>query len=312
MSTAALWIGFHVLVLALLALDLGVLGKTSHVVGTREALFRTAVWVTLALLFGAGIAHWSGPARALQFLTGYVVEYSLSVDNIFVFVVIFQHFAVPREHQPRTLFWGILGAIVMRGAMIGAGVGLLRLFHWTAYLFGGFLLLTGARMLLQRGGAPFAPEKSPLVRVASRILRFKSGYHGRAFIVREEGRWAATPLLLVLVVVEVSDLVFAVDSIPAVLAVTRDLFVVYTSNIFAILGLRSLYFLVAGAMRRFRYLGPSLAAILIFVGSKMCAADLVEVHVAVSLGVIVGILAIGVFASWIAGRRTGPGAGDPV
>ncbi len=303
-QTLALWVGFHVFVLAVLAVDLGIFHRRTRSIGFREALAWTIVWVTLAMAFAAGVWVYLGQERAINFVTGYIIEESLSVDNIFVFVLIFTYFGVPRPLQRRVLFWGILGAIIMRGTMIGAGAALLHRFEWVAYIFGAFLLLTGFRMAFQTE-EHLDPQKNPVIRLASRYLPVTREYQGDAFLVRR-GRWVAfTPLFLVLLAVETTDVVFAVDSIPAIFAVTTDTFIVYTSNIFAILGLRSLYFLLAGAMDKFRYLKPSLAAILIFVGAKMCSAKWIEVHTLVSLGVIVGILTIGITASFLAARRDG-------
>ena len=301
-GSTAVWAGFILLVLALLAIDLGVFHRKSHTVGSREALLWTLVWVSLAVLFAAGIWTFEGHQKAIDFITGYVVEYSLSVDNIFVFVLILSHFSVPPKDQHRVLFWGIVGAIVMRGAMIAAGIGLLHKFEWLVYVFGAFLLWTGFRIAFKEE-KEFEPEKSPFVRAARKFISITDGFRGNAFFVRKDGRLLATPLFLVLLVIEVSDVIFAVDSIPAVFAVTRDPFIVYTSNIFAILGLRSLYFLVSGAMGGLRYLKPSLAAILIFVGLKMCSEELIKIPALISLGIIVGILAIGILASVVAARR---------
>src|SRR5262245_4433658 len=302
LNTLALWVGFHVFVFAVLAIDLGVFNRKAHVPSFREALGWTIVWVTLAMLFAAGIWQLSGPQRAIQFVTGYIIEESLSVDNIFVFVLIFTYFAVPRELQHRVLFWGILGAIVSRGSMIALGVALFSRFAWIGYIFGAFLLYTGFKMLVEKE-RELHPEKNPFVRLVSKFLPVTRGYEGSHFFVRREGKTLATPLLLVLLVVESTDIVFAVDSIPAIFSVTTDAFIVYTSNIFAILGLRSLYFVLAGAMDKFRYLKPSLSAILLFVGAKMCAAHWVHLEPHVSLAVIVAILGLGIGASVIASQR---------
>jgi tellurite resistance protein TerC len=300
--TLALWVGFHVFVFAVLAIDLGVFNRKAHVPSFREALGWTVVWVTLAMLFAAGIWQLEGPHKAVQFVTGYIIEESLSVDNIFVFVLIFTFFAVPRQLQHRVLFWGILGAIVSRGTMIALGVALFSRFAWIGYVFGAFLLYTGFKMLVEKE-KELHPEKNPFVRLVSKILPVTRNYEGPHFFVRREGKTFATPLLLVLLVVESTDIVFAVDSIPAIFSVTTDAFIVYTSNIFAILGLRSLYFVLAGAMDKFRYLKPSLSAILLFVGAKMCAARWVHLEPHISLAVIVGILGLGIGASFIANRR---------
>lgn len=288
--TPAVWIGFSVLVVGLLVLDLGVLNRKSHVLSFREALGWSAGLVTLALLFGLFLLIREGPKTALEYYTGYVIELSLSVDNLFVFLLIFQYFAVPAELQPRILKWGILGALVMRAIMIGLGALLLARFTWIIYLFGGILILTGIRMF-RGAGDRIEPEKNPLVRLTRRFVPMVDAYDGQKFVTHTRRGWMATPLLLVLLVVEWSDLVFAIDSIPAIFAVTRDPFIVYSSNVFAILGLRALFFVLAGMMDRFEYLKPGVAAILVFVGFKMVFNGLFHVPIGLSLAVIVGILA---------------------
>ena len=285
----AVWLGFSALVAGLLVLDLGVLNRKSHVLSLREAASWSAGLVTLALLFGVFLWAREGTRTALEYYTGYVIELSLSVDNLFVFLLIFQYFAVPAELQPRILKWGIVGALVMRGLMIGLGALLLARFTWIIYLFGGILILTGIRMF--RGtGDRIEPERNPLVRLTRRFVPMVEAYDGQKFITRSHRGWMATPLLLVLLVVEWSDLVFAIDSIPAIFAVTRDPFIVYSSNVFAILGLRALFFVLAGVMDRFEYLKPGVAVILVFVGVKMVLNGLVHVPIGISLGVIVAIL----------------------
>ena len=303
-DTLWLWIGFNVFVLGMLALDLGVFHRHAHVVKFKEAATWSVVWILLACVFGAGLyqLHPNGPQASLEFFTGYLIEKSLSIDNIFVIALLFAYFKVPGEYQHRVLFWGILGALVMRAAFILAGAALLERFHWIIYLFGGFLVLTGIKMAF----APehgVEPERNPVVRLVRRLMPVTSDFRGASFFVREEGRRAATPLFLVLVMVEFTDLVFAVDSIPAIFAVTRDPFLVYTSNVFAILGLRSLYFLLAGVMHKFEYLKLGLAAILVFVGAKMALVDWVKVPTVLSLGVIAAILALAVAASLFKARR---------
>jgi tellurite resistance protein TerC len=290
-GTPLLWLAFVGLVLALLALDLGVFHRKAHAIGTREALVWTAVWVGLTLVFNVAVYFRFGRDTALDFLTGYIIEKSLSVDNIFVFVVLFGHFKVPAALQHRVLFWGILGAIVMRGAFILAGVALLERFHWMMYLFGALLVATGIKLLFRRTEAP-DPAHNPIFRMFQRIVPATDRYHGTHFVVREAGRWVATPLLLVLFAIESSDVVFAIDSIPAIFAITTDPFIVFTSNIFALLGLRSLYFALAGVMDRFRELKVGLALILVFVGAKMLLADVYKVPVLISLAVIVGVLVV--------------------
>lgn len=296
------WIGFNLFVLALLALDLGVFHRKAHAVSVREAATWSAVWIALGLAFGAGIWWFEGKDPALQYLAGYLIEKSLSVDNIFVIALIFSFFAVPALYQHRVLFWGILGALVMRGALIAAGSLLLSRFHFLVWIFGAFLVFTGVKMAFH-DQKELHPESNPLVRLARKIFPVTAGYEGQSFFVRREGRLFATPLFLVLLVVESMDLVFAVDSVPAIFAVTSDTFLVYTSNVFAILGLRSLYFLLAGVMARFVYLKLGLSVILVFVGLKMALAELFKIPVGLSLGVICGILAVSVGASLLATRR---------
>jgi len=295
-GTPALWIGFLAFVFAMLALDLGVFHRQSRAVSAREALAWSLVWIGLALAFNGAIYSWFGPARALEFLTGYLIEKALSVDNLFVFVVIFSYFSVSSAQQHRVLFWGILGALVMRAVFIVAGGALLQAFHWTIYLFGGLLLVTGVKLLRQQEG-DIHPERNPVVRLIARAFPVSTAVGGQRFFVREAGRWAITPLFMALVTVEVSDLVFAVDSIPAIFAITTDPFIVFTSNIFAILGLRSLYFLLAGMIGRFRYLNVGLAAVLIFVGAKMMLVEWIKVPIVLSLGVVAGLLTLSILAS---------------
>ena len=290
------WVLFNAFVLGMLALDLGVFHRSAHVVRAREAAIWTAVWVTLALVFALGLYIWEDATTALTFLTGYVIEESLSVDNIFVIVMIFSYFGVPKQYQHRVLFWGIVGALLMRGTFIGLGALLLQQFHWIIYIFGALLVVTGVRMAIRHDEA-FDAEKNPVYRIARRSLPFTTTYDGQKFFTIENGRRVATPLFLVLLMVEFTDLIFAVDSIPAIFAVTTDPFLVYTSNIFAILGLRSLYFLLAGVVGKFHLLKYGLALILIFVGVKMIGADYFHVPILVSLGVIVGVLATSIVAS---------------
>jgi tellurite resistance protein TerC len=297
-----LWAGFNLFVLAMLALDLGVFHRKSHEVSIKEATVWSAVWVGLALLFNAGIYWLRGSEPAIQFFTGYLIEKSLSVDNIFVFALIFSYFAVPPAYQHRVLFWGILGALVMRAGFILAGAALLAKFHWIIYVFGAFLIVTGVKMAIFRN-AEMHPEKNPVVKLVRRLIPVTQEYRKDRFFVREAGRLMATPLFLVLVLVETTDLVFAVDSIPAIFAVTNDPFIVYTSNVFAILGLRSLYFVLAGVMQKFSYLKLGLSAVLVFVGIKMTLVDFYKIPSSVSLGVIAAILALSVLASLWKSRR---------
>jgi len=297
-----IWAAFLAFVLAMLAIDLGFFQRKVHAVSMKEAGIWTTVWISLALSFNALLYFWRGPEAALQFLAGYLIEKSLSVDNLFVFALLFSFFAVPAVYQHRVLFWGVLGALILRGLFVAAGTALIGSFHWIIYLFGAFLVFTGARLALA-GESELNPDKNPLLRLSRRFLPVTPGFEGQRFFVRRAGRLLATPLFLVVLVVESTDLVFAVDSIPAVFAVTQDPFLVYTSNVFAILGLRSLYFLLAGAITRFHYLKLALAAILTFVGVKMLIADLFEIPVAISLGVIAGLLALAVVASVVRARR---------
>jgi tellurite resistance protein TerC len=291
------WIGFHVFIFIMLALDLGVFHKKSHKVPVKEAVIWTFVWITLALLFNLFIYYELGKVKALEFLTGYVIEYSLSVDNIFVFILIFSYFAVKEEYQHRVLFWGILGALIMRGTFIFAGVALINRFHWIVLIFGGFLVFTGIRMLFSKD-EEVDPEKNAIVKFFKRFLPVTHTLHGNKLFVREGFLIHATPLFLVLVVIESSDLIFAVDSIPAILAISHDRFIVYTSNIFAILGLRSLYFAIAGIMGYFRFLKVGLAFVLSFVGLKMLGSFFhLEIPILYSLAVIISILLISILAS---------------
>jgi tellurite resistance protein TerC len=305
------WLGFHLLILLLLAVDLGLFHRRARAVSVREAALWSLAWVTLALLWNGGVYLWLGPEPALEFLTGYLIEKSLSIDNIFVFALIFGTFRVPAAYQHRVLFWGILGALVMRAAFILAGSALLASFHWMIYLFGAFLIATGIRMALARD-TELDPQANPLLKLARRLLPVVADYRDGRLLVREGGRWAATPLLLVLLLVESTDLLFAVDSIPAIFAITLDPFIVYTSNVFAILGLRSLYFVLAGALARFAYLKLGLAAVLVFVGVKMVAADVLEIPVGLSLAVVAALIGGAIAASLGRGReRRQPGCRRP-
>jgi tellurite resistance protein TerC len=296
------WVGFIAFVLAMLALDLGVFHREAHEVRPKEAGIWTAVWVALALLFACGLYLLSGRHVALTFLTGYVVEEALSADNIFVMVLIFEYFRVPKLCQHRVLFYGILGALVMRGLFIAVGAALIAKFHWILYLFGAMLVVTGIRMGI-KSDEEFDGEQNRIVRAARRLLPFSNDYHGKNFFVVEAGRKLATPLLLVLILVELTDLVFAIDSIPAIFGVTTDPFIVFTSNIFAVLGLRSLYFLLAAVVDRFHLLKYGLALILSFVGFKMLSERFIEIDIALSLSIILGVLALSITASLVWPRR---------
>jgi len=299
----AVWLGFTGVVIALLVLDLGVLNRRSHVLSFKEAMSWSLGLIAFALVFGGFLWWKEGGQHALEYYTGYLIELSLSVDNLFVFILIFNYFGVPAEAQPKVLKWGILGAIVMRLLMIALGAILLQRFEWIIYVFGGILVITGVRMMLQKDGR-IEPDKNPIVRLARRVLPFSDSYDGTHFLTRTvRGKVLATPLLLVLLVIEWSDLVFAIDSIPAIFSVTRDPFLVYSSNIFAILGLRALFFVLAGMMDRFVYLKPGVALILIFVGAKMTLSHWVHLPITVSLAVILLILSGAVVLSL---RRTAP------
>jgi tellurite resistance protein TerC len=315
-----LWVGFNVFVLAMLALDLGVFHRHAHEVSVKEATVWSVVWISLAMAFNALIflfwerfvpgSEYTNSQAGLAFLTGYLIEKSLSVDNIFVFVLIFTYFAVPAKYQHRVLFWGIIGALLMRGAMIGVGAALIKEFHWIIWIFGGFLIFTGIRMALQKD-EQLHPEDNPLIKLFRRLMPVTENYEGDRFFVVRNGVRFATPLFLVLLMVETTDLIFAVDSIPAIFAVTQDPFIVYTSNVFAILGLRSLYFVLAGVVHKFHYLKLGLSVVLSFVGVKMLLPDVsravlgvsYKIPTEISLGVVVGILAIAVIASLIRARR---------
>jgi tellurite resistance protein TerC len=289
------WILFNLFVAAMLALDLGVLNRRSHRVSFREALAWSGVWIALAAMFAVLVWFWHGRAPALQFVTGYVIELSLSVDNLFVFLVIFRYFKVPDQYQHKVLFWGILGALVMRGAFILAGVGLIRRFNWITYAFGAFLVYSGLK-LLRQGETEIHPEKSPVLRLFRRVFPVTEEYVGGQFFTQRDRRYA-TPLLLVLLVVETSDILFAVDSIPAVLAITLNAFIVYTSNVFAILGLRSMYFALAGMMDLFHYLHYGLSVVLIFIGLKMLGSHYVSIPTGWALTIVLFVLGAAILAS---------------
>lgn len=290
------WILFNVFALGMLVLDLKVFHRGGHVVRFREALGWSAMYVALALLFAGALYFWQGPQSGLEFLTGYVLELSLSVDNLFVFLVIFKYFSVPDEQQHRVLFWGIIGALVMRGLFIIAGVGLIHRFHWILYVFGGLLVYSGIQLAVS-GGHSVNPAKNPVVKLVRRVIPTTQNYRGGTFIVRENSVLCATPLLIVLVLIETSDVLFAVDSIPAILAITLNAFIVYTSNVFAILGLRSLYFAVSGLMKIFRFLHYGLAVILVLVGLKMLLSNFVKVPIHLTLAAVAGVLLVAVIVS---------------
>jgi tellurite resistance protein TerC len=293
-----LWIAFNVFVIGMLALDLGVFHRKAHAVTIKEASIWSAVWIALAMIFNLGVFYWWGQETALEFLTGYIIEKSLSVDNLFVFLMIFQYFNTPSEYQHRVLFWGILGALILRAIFIAAGAALLANFHWMIYIFGAFLIITGIKMYLQ-GDEKLDPEKNPVVRLFERCVPICKSYEGQKFFIRRDGKLYATLLMLVLIVVETTDLIFAVDSIPAIFAITEDPFIVYTSNVFAILGLRALYFMLAGVMEMFVYLKIGLSVVLCFVGTKMMLVDIYKIPIGTSLAVIAGVLLLSIIASWL-------------
>jgi tellurite resistance protein TerC len=291
------WFAFLAGVMVMLALDLGVFNRKSDVISTKQAAIWSVIWVSLSLAFAGFMFYWQGQQRGLEWITGYLIEYSLAVDNIFVFVLVFTAFAVPVAYRRRVLFWGIIGALIMRGAMIALGAALLEQFHWILYVFGGILLIAGWRMMFAKKEEPGDLEHNPAVKLARRFLKVSKTYDGQKFFTVQNGVRMATPLFLVLVVIEFTDLVFAVDSIPAIFAVTREPFIVFTSNVMAILGLRSLYVLLEGFVDRFVYLKTGLSLILVFIGTKLLLLDIYKIPTAVSLGVVVSILAISVIAS---------------
>ncbi|HPR85985.1 MAG TPA: TerC family protein [Prolixibacteraceae bacterium] len=292
------WIGFIVFVILLLALDLGVFHRKSHEVKIKEALTWSVVWISLALIFNYGIYIYLGKEKALEFLTGYLIEKSLSVDNLFVFIMLFSFFNVEPKYQHKVLFWGIIGALIMRAIFIFAGVALINQFHWIIYIFGAFLIFTGIKMLFHKE-EEVAPDKNPLVRLFKKFFPVTDQMHGGKLFVRVNAKTVATPLFIVLLVVEFTDLIFAVDSIPAILAISKDSFIIFTSNVFAILGLRALYFALAGITKYFHLLKYGLSAILAFVGTKMVIVDFYKVPITISLLTIMGILLISVLLSLI-------------
>lgn len=302
MGTPLLWIGFNLFVLGAIGLDLGIFSRRLHKVALREAAVWTVVWIALSFCFGIGVLHYAGYQSALEFFTGYLIEKALSVDNLFLFLVIFRTFAVDERLQHRVLEWGILGALVMRGLMILAGVELIHRFSWVLFIFGGFLLYAGMHMLFVKKEA-IRPERNLLFRFAAKHLGVSRDYRGENFLVRSGGRLLVTPLFLVLLVIEFTDVTLALDSIPAIFGITRDPFIVYTSNVFAILGLRAMYFLLAGILNRFRFLTFGLSAVLSFVGAKMILEPWVRVPVYVSLMVVAGILSLAVISSWVFPER---------
>lgn len=291
-----LWLVFNVFIIVMLIIDLVVLHKEDEAVSIKEALYWTGIWIVLALIFGAGIYYYMGSQTALDYYTGYLIEKSLSIDNIFVFLLVFSYFKVPGEYQHKVLFWGIFGALVLRFIFIFTGVALLERFHWIIYVFGGFLIFTGIKLALEKD-KEVHPEKNPILKLVRRFFPTTKSYHGSKFFIRKMGKLIATPLFIVLVVIETTDLVFALDSIPAILAITRDEFIIYSSNAFAILGLRALYFAVSGIMNLFHYLHYGLSLILVFVGVKMLLSDLYHIPTPYALAFIAGTLTISIIAS---------------
>ena len=304
MSQAFAWFAFNAAVVVLLFFDLFFFHKKAHKVGIKEALLQSAFWIGLALAFNAGVYFFRGGDAALKFLTGYLIEESLSVDNLFVFLVIFNYFQVPEEFRHRVLFWGILGALIMRAFFILTGVALIHRFHWIIYLFGAFLVFTGYKLIFGQE-REVKPEKNPALKLFRRFMPVSKHYHGQKFFARENGVLLATPLMVVLLIVETTDVVFAIDSIPAVLSISHDPFIVYTSNIFAILGLRALFFALSGLMGLFRYLNYGLGFILAFVGVKMMVSEIFKIPIAAALGVIAGVLAISIMLSLSIPKKNG-------
>jgi tellurite resistance protein TerC len=298
-ASPLLYVIFTVAIISLLVVDLGLFQRKTHEVKIKEALAWSAVWISLALLFNVGLFFWRGHEPALQFLTGYLIELSLSVDNLFVFLLIFMYFKVPAAYQHKVLFWGILGAQIMRGLLIGVGVVLIAQFHWILYLFGLFLVFTGIKMGVQEDEAEVRPERNIFVRFFRKVMPVTPGYHGSRFFIKMEGRHYATLLFIVVIVLETTDLLFALDSIPAVFAISTDPFIVYTSNICAILGLRSLYFALAGMMNLFHYLKIGLAIVLSFVGLKMLLVEIFPIPIGIALGIVGAVLVLSVVASMI-------------
>ena len=296
------WVLFTLFIIVMLAIDLGVFNRKAHEVSVKEALAWSGVWVTLALLFNVGVYFWKGPEVAVQFFTGYLVEKSLSVDNIFVFLQVFAFFSVPAIYQHKILFWGVLGAIVMRAIFIFLGVALITKFHWIIYIFGAFLVITGIKMALSKN-KEIHPEKNPIIRLLKRFIPLSHDYEDGRFFVKRNGLLLATPLALVLIVIETTDVIFAVDSIPAILAITTDPFIVYSSNLFAIMGLRALFFAVAGTIKKFHYIHYGLAGILAFVGVKMLVSEFYKMPSLAALAVIAAILASSMIASVLWGPR---------
>lgn len=297
------WILFTLFIVVMLAIDLGIFNRKDHEVKVKEALVWSGVWICLALLFNIGVYFWKGQETAIQFFAGYVIEKSLSIDNIFVFLQVFAYFSVPAIYQHKILFWGVLGAIVMRAIFIVAGVALIAKFHWIIYVFGAFLVFTGIKMVFTKD-KEMHPEKNPLIRLLRRFMPISNDYEGGKFLIMRSGIIMATPLMVVLLVIETTDVIFAVDSIPAILAITTDPFIVFSSNLFAIMGLRSLFFVLAGVIKRFHYIHYGLAAILAFVGVKMLVSDFYKLPSAAALAAVAAILSLSMIASVLWPRRS--------
>ncbi|HEY0070868.1 MAG TPA: TerC family protein [Chloroflexia bacterium] len=297
MDTVWLWVAFNAFVLVLLAVDLGVFHRSNHAISVKESLMWSGIWILVGFAFNVGVFFFSGPQKGLEFFTGYVIERSLSIDNIFVFILMFAYFGVPARYQYKVLFWGILGALIMRGALILVGTALIHAFEWILYVFGAVLIFSAVRMAVQKEDVQVQPDRNPVVKLFRRFFPVTASYHGGSFFVRQGHKWLATPLFIVLLVVETTDLVFALDSIPAIFAITTDSFIVYTSNVFAILGLRALYFALAGIMDRFQYLKIGLSIVLGFVGAKMLLDAVIHIETWVSLTVVAAVLTISVIVS---------------
>ena len=300
------WIAFIIFILLMLAIDLGIFHRKSHVVSFKESISWTVVWISLAMLFSAVVYFWKGQEKSIEFLTGYIIELSLSVDNLFVFILVFSYFNVPLEYQHKVLFWGILSALVMRVIFIFAGVALITKFHWIIYVFGAIIIFSGIKMLFQKD-KKIEPDKNLIIRLVKKLMPVTNEYHGDKFFVKiRKGVLAATPLFIVLIFIEITDLIFAVDSIPAILAITTDTFIVFTSNVFAILGLRSLYFSLAGMLNLFRYLHIGLSFILIFIGLKMVLSDVYKIPIEYALIIVLSILLTSIAASLIIKNKEAP------
>ena len=299
------WVSFSIFVIVMLVLDLGVFHRKAHEVKFKESLIWSGVWILLALLFNVIIYFWHGPKTSLEFLTGYLIEKSLSIDNLFVFLMLFSYFSVPPIYQHRVLFWGIVGALIIRAIFIATGITLIHKFHWLMYILGAFLIITGIKMALQKD-KEVHPERNPVLKLLKRFIPVTDHYEDGKFFIKKGAQRFATPLFVVLIAVETTDMIFALDSVPAILAITTDPFIVYTSNVFAILGLRSIYFALAGMMRLFHYLNYGLSGILAFVGMKMLIAEIYKIPIGIALGVVASMLIISVLASIAFPRKTAP------